>query len=279
MYHLFAFKLEEPAAQLQQAMFIISIDIDVGSKALGVINKGRNDANVHYTFSEYTVGNIEQMALPLFVDLFEKLDVPATFAVRGQLIDADSSSVELLLDSSVEHDIGSHGYTHQSFENLPFEEAENELNASSAAMKKIGVTPRSFIFPRNGVAHLPLLEKYGYKCYRSNGNFAKDSMKIEKRGNLFNICPSLHLTRSANSILLQKILDVAVVKRAPLHFWFHLWNFGTKKEHIENSIRNVIFPLLEYAKENVDRGDLTFETMLSAAQNIEDDLIYGTKTR
>jgi len=256
-------------------MFIISIDIDVGNKILGSINGGKNDSNVNDYLSEYIVGKIEQMALPLFVDLFEKFSVPATFAVRGQLLDVDTSALKLLLDSSVRHDIGGHGYTHQSFQNLSPEEAENELDAISAGMKKIGVIPRSFIFPRNGVAHLNLLEKYGYKCYRNGGNFLLDSMNIRKRSELYEICPSLFLDKSATPLFLEKIVEVAVEKRAPLHFWFHLWNFGTTKESVQRCINRVFFPLLSFANEKADDHMLTIETMLSAASKIESGLSYG----
>jgi hypothetical protein len=152
---------------------------------------------------------------------------------------------------------------------LSSEEAESELKAISAAMKKTGLIPRSFIFPRNGVAHLDLLEKYGYKCYRSKGNFPHDSMRIEKHGKLYDVCPSLFLNQSINSMFLEKILDVAVAKRTPLHFWFHLWNFGATKESIQGSVNRTILPLLKYAEEKVNSGLLTLETMLSAAKKIE----------
>lgn len=273
LYHLVAFKLKKPKMQLEKGMFIISIDVDVGSKVLGVINKGKNDANVHKFFTEYTVGKIEEMALPLFVDLFENLSIPVTFAVRGQLADVDSSVFELLLDSSIKHDIGSHGYLHRRFKNLSCREAENELSMISTSMKKFGIIPRSFVFPSNSVAHLSLLEKYGYKCYRGYGDFIHDRMYIEKRGQLYNIYPSLYLDQSLNSFLSRKILDVAVGKKAPLHFWFHLWNFGETKESMQKSIDRVIFPLLKYAKEKVDCGMLTFETMFSAAKKIESGLV------
>jgi len=37
-----------------------------------------------------------------------------------------------------------------------------------------------FVFPKNIIAHLDLLEKYRYKCYRSYGNFINDDMYIKK---------------------------------------------------------------------------------------------------
>lgn len=268
MCHLFSLALK-PEMQLEKSMFLISIDIDVGSKLLGIVNEGKNDANVHDFLTESAIGKIEEAALPIFVNLFENIGMPVTFAIRGQMVDVDSTALELLLDSSVRHDIGSHGFFHRRFETLSNEEAETELLWLSIALKKFDVIPRSFIFPRNSVAHLDILEKYGYKCYRSKGNFMLDSMRIERHGNLYDICPSLFLDQSLNSMFLERILDVAVARRAPLHFWFHLWNFGATKESIQGSVNRTILPLLKHAEEKVNSGLLTFETMLSAAKKIE----------
>ena len=269
LYHLVVFKLEEPKIQLENGMLIISIDVDVGNKELGVINKGKNDANVNIYASEYSIGEIEEWALPLFVDLFNDFEIPVTFAIRGQLTEVDNSILELLLNSSVKHDIGSHGYYHRRFKNLSHNEAENELNMISSGMKKFGIIPRSFVFPKNSVAHLDLLEKNGYKCYRSYGDFMNDRMYIEKEGLLYNIHPSLYIGQSIGSIFLKKILDIGIAKKLPFHVWFHLWNFGETEESIQRTINKVFFPLLRYAKKKERRGVLTFETMLSAAQKVE----------
>jgi peptidoglycan/xylan/chitin deacetylase (PgdA/CDA1 family) len=255
--------------QLESGMLIVSIDVDVGSKELGVINEGKNDANVSRRFGEYSVGEIEERALPLFVDLFNDFEIPVTFAIRGQLTEVDDSILKHLLKSSIKHDIGAHGYYHRPFKNLSHSEAENELNMISVGMKKFDVTPRSFVFPKNSVAHLDLLEKYRYKCFRSYGDFMRDSMYIEKQGRLYDIHPSLYLDQSIRSIFLKKILDIAIAKKLPFHIWFHLWNFGETKESIQRTINNVFIPLFKYAKKNERNGVLTLETMLSATEKVE----------
>ena len=269
LYHLVAYSLKKAKMQLECAMFIISIDVDVGSKELGVINKGKNDANVNRYISEYSVGEIEERALPLFVDLFDEFEIPVTFAMRGQLTEVDESILKLLRKSSVKYDIGAHGYYHKHFKNLSQNEAENELNMISVSMKKFDIIPRSFVFPNNSVAHLNLLEKYGYICYRSHGNFIKDCMYIEKKGQLYDIHPSLYLNQNISSILTKKIVDIAITKKLPFHIWFHIWNFGKTEESIQRSIEKMLFPLLDYAKKREKSGELQFETMLSAAERVE----------
>ena len=255
--------------QLEKGMFIISIDVDVGSKELGIINKGKNDANVHRYISEYSVGEIEERALPLFVNLFDDFEMPVTFAVRGQLTEVDDFILKLLRKSSVKYDIGAHGYYHRHFKNLSQNEAEDELKMISVGMKKFSIIPRSFVFPANSVAHLNLLEKYGYKCYRSYSNFMNDCMYIEKQGRLYDIHPSLYLGQSIGSIFLKKIVDVTITKKLPFHMWFHLWNLGETNETIQRSIKKVLLPLFNYAKKKEKSGELTFETMLSAAERVE----------
>jgi len=136
-------------------------------------------------------------------------------------------------------------------------------------MKEHGVIPRTFIFPRNCIAHLDLLEKYKYTCYRGYGDFVKDCMYIEKQGRLFNVHPSLYLDRSIGYMFLKKILDLAIAKKLPFHIWFHLWNFGETKGSINRTINRVFSPLLKYVKKKQKSGLLDVETMLSATGRVE----------
>jgi len=269
MYHFVALGLKKARMQFDTGMLIISIDIDAGSKKLGIINGGKNDANVHNYYTEAYVGDIEERALPRFIKTFSEVELPVTFAVRGQLTELNDPTVKMLLDSPVKHDIGAHGYYHRNFQTLTHEEAESELRLIASGMKKFGITPKSFIFPRNAVRHLDVLEQFGYKCYRDDGNFRSDAMFIEKRGNLYNIQPSLYLSPSLSPVILQKILDVAVIKKAPLHFWFHPWNFGATNKQIDKYIDNIFLPFLRYAKFKEQKGVLTFETMLSASEKAD----------
>jgi hypothetical protein len=269
LYHFVAFRLIKPKMQLETGMLITSIDVDVGDKELGVINEGKNDANVSRHLSEYSVGEIEERALPLFLDLFNDFEVPVTFAIRGQLTEVDNSILELLLKSSVKHDIGAHGYYHREFTNLSRNDAENELNMISSGMKKFGIVPRSFVFPKNSVTRLDLLEKYGYKCYRSHGGFMNDCMYIEKQGKLYDIHPSLYIDQGTTFTFLKKILDISIAKKLPFHIWFHLSNFGKTKESLQRTINEVFFPMFRYGKKKEKNGMLTFETMLSATKKVD----------
>ncbi len=260
--------LYRSASGFDKGVLITSIDLDVGSRRLAIANNGRNDAYVNDRLSEYEVAKIEEVALPLFMSLFERLHMPVTIAVRGQLLEIDENAIAPILQASVKHDVASHGYSHKSFPDLSRTEAENELSMTSIFMSRLGIVPKSFIFPKNKIAHLSLLEKYGYKCYRDRGNLFRDGLFIRKHNQLFDVHPGLHIGSVVNPVVMKKILDVCVNKKLPLHVWFHLWSFGFDEKSIRKSINMVFEPFLEYARRKVDDSELSFETMLSSINGL-----------
>jgi peptidoglycan/xylan/chitin deacetylase (PgdA/CDA1 family) len=268
MFHLLSFEFIKPVSKFEKAMLIMSIDVDVGSKELGLINQGKNDRNVSSRMSEYAVGEIEEVALPEIVELFDKYNKPATFAVRGQLTELPDSVLTTLLKSRVEHDVGAHGYSHRLFTSLSYSEAEVEMQMISKGMQRFGLTPKSFIFPRNGIAHLQLLEKYNYECYREYGTITHDSMYIKKVGNLWDVHPSLGIDRYTKPVFLRKLLNIAAKRRLPLHLWFHMRDFGTRPiaSEIRENMERVFVPFLDYADKKERNGKLTTVTMVSAAR-------------
>lgn len=268
LFHILSYSVRRPKLQFETGMIIISIDVDVGSRQLGIINRHKNDSNVNKQLSEYRIGEIEEMSLPLLLETFNDFGVPVTFAVRGQLTEVDDSTLGLLLKSPVRHDIGAHGYYHRKFAYLSHREAERELKMISQGMKKFGITPQSFVFPAGSVAHLDLLERHGYKCYRDYGDFLSDSMTIEQHGKLYNIRPSLCIDRNTKFIFLKQILDISIERKLPFHVWFHLWGLGQDSGSIRHSVNNIFFPLLDYARGKKETGVLTFETMVSATEKV-----------
>lgn len=254
---------------LDKGMLIMSTDIDVGSSKLGLINKGRRDRDINNLVSEYYIGRMEELSIPLFIETFDHFGIPITLGVRGQLTEIDSQVLELLLASNIKHDIGAHGYYHRKFTQITTEEAENELNKIAAGMKKYGLVPRSFIFPANCVAHLNLLQKHDYACYRGYSDFINDRMYIEKYGGLYHVYPSIYVDRHASLLLLKNILKISIEKRLPFHIWFHFWNLGEDEKSITKIIKRLFVPLLEYAKKEEENGMLTFETMLSATEKVK----------
>jgi hypothetical protein len=265
LIHLTKYCLNKPATSLNNGLLIFSIDVDVGCEQLGVINAGSNDRNVHNFVSERKVGQTEEEALPLFIQSFDQYAVPATFAMRGQLAEINGLP-EALLNSPTKHEIGAHGYYHKAFVNLSREEAIDELTLVAKSMKNYNIKPVSFIYPRNLIAHLNLLEKFGYSCFRSRGGYKLDSMCIEKKGSLYDIHPSVYIDDHSGLFFLKNILKVAISKKSPLHIWFHLWNFGFDISAIQKFITTTFTPFLKFAEEKRAEGVLEFATMSSAKE-------------
>ena len=267
-HHLLWYKITSYKTLFEKGMLVVSIDIDVGHKAVGELNQGKNDRNVSTQLDEYTLGKFEQGAVPLLADFLEELQVPATFAVRGQLLEADATLLNRLLDSPIEHDIAADGYYHKDFNELSETDAEKELQMISQKMKKFGVNPRTFVFPRNSVAHLGLLEKHGYLCFRGRSGFAQDGMYIAKRGRLYDIHPSLFITRNTSVRLLKKLLDLSISKGTPFHMWFHPLDFGPGKGDVRRNLHRTLSPFFKYATAKERNGLLAFHTMLSITNQL-----------
>lgn len=267
--HLVDFVLRQPAIQFEKGVLITSIDVDVGSSSIGDINKGKNDINVHEYLTENRIGEIEEKTIPSLVEFFDYLEIPVTFAVRGQLTEIEDSVLELLLQSPVKHDIGAHGYYHRTFTSLSTLEAQRELKLISVGMKKFNINPKSFVFPKNEIAHLSLLEEFGYECYRGKGGLGKDKLSARKTGRLYNICPSFYLGVTYNPLFLNRIVDISTKNRVPFHLWFHPSDlYETRRRSAQRKIDRVLLPIYKYAKNKEKEGELNFETMHSILDKI-----------
>lgn len=130
-------------------------------------------------------------------DLFAAHDVSATWAVVGHLLEdcggvhdasdpgraawlADAPCareadpalwhapelVDRVRDCEVQQDVGLHGYSHLVFDEHGREAAAEELRAARRVAEGAGLDPASFVFPRNGVAHVDLLAEHGLSVYR-----------------------------------------------------------------------------------------------------------------
>ena len=267
--HLLSFTLKRTRTQLECGTLVTSIDVDVGSSQLGEINKGKNDRNVHGYLSERHVGKVEEKTIPILSRFFNSLAIPVTFAIRGQLAEVENPIFEQILNSPIPHEIAAHGYYHRTFTSLSRAEAQNELEMISTGFQKFGIRPKSFVFPKECVSHLDLLEKFGYTSYRDKGGLRRDGMFVRKNGQLYDVHPGFHLGFTYNPIFLDKIIDIAATHRLPFHVWFHPRDVYETRGSTKKIIENVYSPLYKYAKKKEDEGLLRFETMRSVVEKVE----------
>ena len=136
------------------------------------------------------------------LNLFEKHNIPATWAVVGHLFldhceceDGTSHKdmprfkedwystdpctdiqrdplyygkdiVEKILSNQIEHEIGYHSFSHVVFSECSREVAEAEIKEGIKLAKEFGITFKSFVFPENKVGHVDVLKENGFKIYR-----------------------------------------------------------------------------------------------------------------
>lgn len=138
-------------------------------------------------------------AWPFLLSLFDAHELPATWAVVGHLFltgcdgshadhpagaawfdrdpggragpDSEWFAPELIDEiraSEVDHEIGLHTFSHVEFGTPETTRAvaSAELRESVAAAEAAGVTPESFVFPRNEIGYRELLAAHGFTCYR-----------------------------------------------------------------------------------------------------------------
>jgi len=74
--------------------------------------------------------------------------------------------VDEIMSSHISHEIGYHSFSHPVFTSITREAAEMEIKMGVELAKKFGLTLNSFVFPKNEIAHVDLLKKYGFKIYR-----------------------------------------------------------------------------------------------------------------
>lgn len=155
------------------------------------------------------------------VNLFEEFDIPATWAIVGHLFleecDGEHSEhpstinwfnndpgqtiqenpnwfgpdlVKEVVESDVDHDIGSHSFSHVEFGRSDTTEdtAKAEISTCVELAQKQDINPESFVFPRNNIGKkdLPswigdLLRENGFVCYRGSQPDSKGLKNLTRR--------------------------------------------------------------------------------------------------
>jgi len=301
------------------------------------------DAELCWGFHDQVTMPADRIAAPraswrFLTALFEKYEIPATWAVVGHLcldgcdgthadhpcegawfsrdpggvVTADSRwfaprLVTNIRDSAVGHDIGLHAFSHVEFgaKTTTPAIADAELHHGVTAVGRLGITPASFVFPRNNVGHRSLLAARGFTCYRGprperwydtslvpgvetlakGATYAVGSSPpivspaVDDTG-LVNIPASLFLfsfgglpQRVAERIGRDPIVrqveagldDLRSQPAGVLHLWLHPNNITTRRDRRR---MNAISALIAAYR---DRFGITVATMADVAEQILDD--------
>jgi hypothetical protein len=152
---------------MQRGKLTISIDLEL---AWGVWDYVTPE---HLRMAE----EFERPIVATLIELFDRYDVPATWAIVAALLDEASSRsrpgsqacwyapdlVERLLGARTAHEIGSHSGRHIYFDAASAAEARADLDFASSVHRAHGLPFRSFVFPRGAGGHLDLLAEAGLR--------------------------------------------------------------------------------------------------------------------
>lgn len=230
--------------------------------------------------------------------LFVKYNIPATWAIVGKLISKPSKNVQFknlwyapdllrLIKATPTHEIASHSFTHPEFDKISKQAAENELLNCVSAAKKQGVVLRSFVFPRNKVAHLNILKKHGIRSFRGAGPvfpfcgtvFEKvyelmdyilltpQTGKPSRKSGLLNIPGTMYflsargmrkyLPVSVRVLKAKAGIKKAVENRELFHLWFHPIDLAEETEKLLFGLEEIV----KYAAKLRSAKQLEIKTM------------------
>jgi peptidoglycan/xylan/chitin deacetylase (PgdA/CDA1 family) len=204
------------------------------------------------------------------------------------------SLVEKIRDCAVRQEIGSHSFSHVIFSDsgCSRETAASEIRACKRIADEMGISLRSFAFPRNEVGHLDVLKEYGIDCYRGvephwyeMGNYPK---KVRRLAHLFDVLTAKtppvvmpekdatglwnipgsaiyfpmhgkrrYLPMPVRTRRAVKGLNRAAREKRIFHFWFHPTNMADRADKMFAGLRQV----LEYAAGLREKNQLEILTM------------------
>jgi peptidoglycan/xylan/chitin deacetylase (PgdA/CDA1 family) len=107
------------------------------------------------------------VAISRILDLLDKHEIKSTFFTPGWTIDQFPESCEEIISRG--HEIGVHGYLHESLAEISMESESDVFDLSLTSFKKLGVKPEGFRAPSWLISDrtLNLIQKLGFK-YDSN---------------------------------------------------------------------------------------------------------------
>jgi len=269
--------------------------------------------------------------------LFDRYDIPATWAVVGHLCLASCDGshadhpvgadwfardpgghttpnsvwfapelVERVNNRAVDHEIGLHAFSHVEFGAAETTQAvaDAELRHGVAAVEAVGVSPSSFVFPRNKIGHRDRLAAHGISCYRGRqparwyeaipafdtaGKLSTFALglssppivepQVDEHG-LVNIPASLFLfsfggrprdvlaTLGGDPVVRQVERGLAALRARPdgvLHLWLHPNNIMSQQDRVRMS--EIAALIADYR----DRHGIDIETMASVANRLLPD--------
>lgn len=104
-----------------------------------------------------------------------------------------ASLIRQIQTTTPHQEIAFHSFSHVLFGHpgTSRERAQQELNTCAQIAHELGISPLSFVFPRNSIAHLDLLRAAGFTCYRAEDNLTFGPYRIIGLGRCMSVIADL----------------------------------------------------------------------------------------
>lgn len=183
--------------------------------------------------------------------------------------------IKMIIDSRVEHEIGSHTFSHIdfSYKNCPGNVADDEIKACLIAAKPFNVNLESMVFPGGTWGNIEVLKKYNFNIYRNNDDFDLAYPYRDEFGLLVSTSSgALEFNRNygwSKDFFVQKLkffIDRAIETNTIAHFWFHP---SLDPYFLEN-----VFPeFFHFISQEREKGELWIGPMKRIAEHINDKIM------
>jgi peptidoglycan/xylan/chitin deacetylase (PgdA/CDA1 family) len=187
--------------------------------------------------------------------------------------------VEMVRAARPGHEIGCHGFSHALLD-TDRELARAEMAAAAAAAKELGITPVSFVYPRNVVGYVDELRGAGFTHFRDAGDGSRALVLVRR---LLGAAPSVGRPRERDGVVevpagipilpcfglrrlvplgrrmaeVRKGLARAAETGGCFHLWTHPHNFVAGRERMLRGLDGAL-SLVAAARE---RGEIEVVTM------------------
>ncbi len=253
---------------MNKGIFCISIDTE--------LLWGRKDLN----YSKFISKTLkENEIIKKLLEIFKKYDIPSTWAIVGKLYEGNDplwsgKNIIRMIKQNSNQEIASHSYSHEIFTQISRNEAEKEIKDNIA---------KSFVFPRNEIAYLDILKKYGFKAFRGKDKTNLELLipripptyKIKNESGLINIPGSMYFVSARgvkkyipNNLRYFKCklgIEKAISEKEIFHLWFHPIDFADKT----NSLFKELEYILKYADQKRKEGKLEIKNMHQIVKSLE----------
>lgn len=281
-----------------KGVFTVSIDYEY---AWGVADKNLQEADLARIRKETVITR-------RLLSLFEKYNIPATWAIVGGLLEKGAHGEDLawfdgehladaVADSPVGHEIASHSFGHILFDSVDRETAKRDVDKARAMHIGRQFPFATFIFPRNKTGHFDVLKEAGITVFRGLRktwySFLPERLWTLGRGIDYwlptagSVLPEKHksgLLNLPDSMLfisrkgVQKLLPpfqlvrkirYGIFKAAERGKIFHLWFHPSNFSYDTDKQFRSLEAILSFAAELRDSGHLSVLPMRACAEHYE----------